>query len=246
VKVLRRALAVALVPLAGACGGSTAHGRVTVFAAASLTEAFHDEQARLAGADPGLHLSFDFAGSQALVSQIRQGAPADVLAAADQRTMQTLVAAGLVEPPVTFARNRLEIAVAPGNPRHVGGLADLARPGLTVVLDDPSVPAGRYSAQVLRRAGVTVHPASRELDVKAALAKVVSGEADATIVYATDVRAAGARVAGVPIPVGQNVVASYPVAVVRASRHRAAARAFVAWLTSPAGRAVLRAHGFVA
>jgi molybdate transport system substrate-binding protein len=237
----RAVLVVALV-LTGACGsgasgGSSASDRpVRVLAAASLTEAF--------GELDGPSVQFSYGGSQALARQLRDGAPADVFASADERTMDALVADGVVATPVVFATNRLEIAVQPGNPKRITGLADLARSGLAVVLADPSVPVGAYARQALDRAGVVVRPRSLELDVKSALAKVTSGEADAAVVYVTDVRAAGAKAAGVPIPADDNVVARYPIAVVAGSRHRAAAQAFVRRVLGPDGRRALAHHGF--
>lgn len=230
--------------LATACGSRgtgasspTDHGPLTVFAAASLTEAFGDLQA-------GSGVRYSFGGSGALVTQIQQGAPADVVATADVPTMQRLVDAGLVDPPVTFATNGLEILVAPGNPKAVHGLADLARDDLKVVLADDSVPAGKYAAQALQAAGTTVRPVSKETDVKAAVAKVTLGEADATIVYVTDVLAAGPRGQGVPIPAAANVVAEYRIAVVAATSHRDAAAAFVATVVGGAGQDALRQRGF--
>ncbi|MDQ3574308.1 MAG: molybdate ABC transporter substrate-binding protein [Actinomycetota bacterium] len=220
-------------------------GPLTVFAAASLTEALNDLKAQLAAEHPDLNLTYVFAGSQTLVTQLEQGGPGDVFASADDKNMQRAAGAGLVEQARTFARNKLEIAVAPGNPKNVRGLEDLARPDLVVVLEDPSVPAGDYTRQALSRAGVTVKAKSLELDVKAALAKVTSGEADAAVVYVTDVKAAGRKVTGVPIPDDQNVVASYPIAVTRASGTRDAARAFVDEVVTGKGQQVLMNHGFL-
>lgn len=243
-----------LLVLAG-CGGSSSStarakdaptlGPVTVFAAASLAPPFRALQRELRTRDPGLDVTFSFAGSQTLERQIEQGAPADVFAAADEVTMRAAQRAGVVGTPSVFARNRLEIVVAAGNPKHVTGLADLARPDLTVVLADPSVPAGNYARQALAKAHVTVRPKSLELDVQSTLAKVTSGEADAAIVYASDVRTAGPKVQGVTIPDAQNVVATYPIAVVKHARHAAAARAFVAAVLSTEGRAALTASGFL-
>jgi molybdate transport system substrate-binding protein len=235
--------------MVAACGGdgATSSDRpskplpVTVFAAASLTEPFEDAQDHL----PGLAVTFSFAGSGALVAQIRNGAPADVVATADLATMLTLRDAGLVDEPVTFVRNRLAILVAPGNPHGIDGLDDLASPELEVVLADDSVPAGRYAEQILDRAGVDVSPVSKELDVKAAVAKVTSGEADATIVYVTDVAAAGSRGEGVDIPDDQNVTAEYPIAVVKGTRHQEAAAEFVVSALSGEVRDALRRHGFL-
>ena len=217
---------------------------ITVFAAASLTEAFTAAQTLV----PQVRPTFSFLGSQQLVTQLAQGAPADVVATADEPSMQRLVDARLVDPPVTMARTTLDIAVAAGNPERVTSLADLARPGLDVVLADPSVPAGRYAQQVLGRAGIRVTPRSLELDVRATLAKVTSGDADAALVYATDVRAAGSRVMAVPFPEAADPAAtvSYRIAVVAATRHRSAAEAFTASATSGPVHDALLAAGFTA
>ena len=224
----RLAVALALLLATAACRADSAG--VTVAAAASLTEAFE----ALGGA------TFSFAGSQQLIAQVEAGAPVDVVATADTDAMDRLVRAGLVDTPATFARNRLAIAVATGNPGRIGGIADLGRAGLKVVLADPSVPAGRYARQALDRAGVVVRPVSLELDVKAVARTVAAGEADAGIVSVTDVPAA----ARVDIPDAANVVATYPVAVVRSTGDRAGARAFVDRLLGPAGRSALAAQGF--
>lgn len=234
----------------GSAAGTTASaprhplsGALTVFAAASLSGAFTASQGRLQHANPGLSLRFSFAGSQQLVAAVIGGAPADVVATADDATMQRLVDAGLVGTPRTFARNSLEIVVAPGNPKHISGLADLAAPGLAVVLADPSVPAGRFAAQALARTGVRVSPKAYELDVESVLRTVVTGDADAAIVYSTDARTSA--VTAVPIPPGQNVVASYPVAVVTASTNRGAASAFIEDMLAGAVHAELARRGFL-
>jgi molybdate transport system substrate-binding protein len=221
-------------------------GDLTVFAAASLTAPFDDLRAALLATAPELHLTVSFGGSGALVAQIQQGAPADVVATADVATMQTLRDAGLVEQPTTFAHNRLEILVAQGNPKHISGLADLGRSDVTLVLGDTTVPAGRYAAQVLGRAGVTVHPVSLEPSVTAAVAKVTSGEADVTIAYVTDVAATGSRGEGVAIPKEENVVADYPIAIVTGTPHHEAAAAFIGSVVTGEGQRVLRARGFLA
>ena len=234
----RRAVACMLLasPLA-ACGGGPVtsavaapalSGSLTVLAAASLALTFEAATPALRSAHPGLSLTYAFAGSQQLVQNVIDGAPADVVATADTTTMGRLVAAGLVSAPQVFARNALEIAVTPGNPRRVTSLASLASPGLDVVLADPSVPAGEYAAQALRAAGVQVTPRSLELSVTAALEKVEAGDADAAIVYTTDVAATGGRVTGVPIPPADNVTATYVVAAVLASPAHDAARAYIA------------------
>ena len=210
-----------------------------VFAAASLTESFD----AIAAAHPA---RFSFGASSALATQLEQGAPADVIATADEVTMRKLVDAGLVETPQTFAKNRLEIAVEPNNPKGVQGLADLAKAGLAIVLAAEQVPVGRYARQALAAAKVTVTPVSLEPDVKAVLTKVQLGEADAGIVYATDVRAAKGKVTGVAIPDAQNVVAVYPIALSKRAAHPTAAKAFVAFLLSAEGRAILERFGFAA
>jgi molybdate transport system substrate-binding protein len=221
-------------------------GSLTIFAAASLTAAFDDIKANLKTAAPGLSLTNDYAGSQALVQQIENGAPADVFASADTANMNKLVSSSLVDPPQNFARNALEIAVAPGNPKGVHSLSDLSRSDLKVVLCDPSVPAGNYARQALSTAGVTVRPVSNPLDVKAALMTVTSGEADATIVYVTDVTAAGSGVTGVQIPANQNVIATYPIAVVKSTKNPQAAQAYVTYVVSGPGQKALQARGFMA
>jgi molybdate transport system substrate-binding protein len=242
--------------LLAACGSTSAgtaaatpspklSGSLTVFAAASLTEAFTDDKSRLTTANPGLSVTYSFAGSQQLVAQIQSGAPADVVATADETNMQKLAAANLVETSRDFARNLLEIVVAPGNPKGVKGLADLARADLKVVLEDPSVPAGKFGRQALDKQGVKVNPVSLELDVKSELQKVETGEADAGIVYVTDVKSAGTRATGVAIPAEQNVVAIYPVAVVKATTNHALAQVFVDQLISGMGQDALKARGFL-
>lgn len=251
-------VALSLLVAASACGSDTkspvaasipvtltATGSVTVFAAASLTESFDDLQTSLKSFDPGLAVTYNYGSSGALVTQIQQGAPADVIATADTDTMNRLSDARLVKAPVVFAENRLEILVAPGNPKGVKALSDLARSDLKVVLGDDTVPVGKYGAQALAAAVVTVKPVSKEVDVKAAVAKVTSGEADASIVYVTDVTAAGSKGQGVDIPDAQNVIAQYPIAVVAATKNRAAAAAFVDSVVKGAGQTVLRQRGFL-
>jgi len=218
---------------------------LTVFAAASLTESFNDLQTALKASDPGLALTYSFGGSGALVTQIQQGAPADVIATADTASMKRLTDASLVEPPTTFARNKLEILVAPGNPKAINGLSDLSRTDIKLVVEDETVPAGKYSAQALQAAGVTVSPVSKEADVKSAVAKVTTGEADATIVYVTDVDAAGSKGQGIEIAEGQNVLAEYPIAIVKATKHHAAAAAYVGAVAAARGQDALHKRGFL-
>ena len=204
---------------------------VTVFAAASLQPPF-DKIARQAKVDA----RFNYAGTQTLTAQLTQGAQADVFASADTAHMTTVQDAGLLAgPPKIFAHNRLEIAVEKGNPKGIHTLADLARPGLVVVLADPSVPAGKYAQQALAKAKVTVHPASLEPQVTGVLSKVSLGEADAGIVYVSDIVASG-KADGVEIPDDDNVVADYSIASLS---HRSAADQFIAFVLSSQGQAIL-------
>lgn len=250
---MTRAAAVLAGVLVAACGGSPARtapadsvgGTISVFAAASLTAAFNDEGRAFQAEHPTAPVQFNFAGSAALAAQILQGAPADVFASADLPNMQRVVDAGAAAgSPRTFASNRLQIVVAPGNPKGVKGLADLAKPGLVVVLCAPQVPCGSYAGQALARAGVKVTARSQEQDVNAVVSKIALGEADAGIVYVTDVRAAGARVQGVDIADEQNVVATYPVASLKAGPNSSGARAFIDFLLSDRGQGILAGYGF--
>lgn len=242
---LLAAVSAALAVGLGGCGGSgRADNRVTltVLAASSLTDAADGLTTAYGRTEPGVRLRFSLAGSQELASQVRQGAPADVIVTADEKTMTGL--GDDVRDATVVAHNRLTIVVGKGNPKHVTGLADLARHDVVTVLAAPQVPVGRYSRAALAAAGVTLTPASEEPDVRAVLTRVRLGEADAGIVYVTDARSAGSDVTTVPIPAAFDQAATYPAAVVAASEHRAAAAAFVRWLASPAGTQVLARSGF--
>ena len=218
---------------------------VDVFAAASLTSAFRAIATAFEAAHPGTTVAFNFAGSPTLVQQIREGAPADVFASADEPNMQKLVDAGAIaDAPRIFAQNLLQIAVAKGNPHRIARLADLAEPGLVVVLCGETVPCGRYALDAFRKAGVSPPAGSRETDVKAVVTKVALGEADAGIVYVTDVRAAADEIEGVGLAPVHNVAARYPIGVLRDASHAEAARAFVAFVLSDPGTKILGAYGF--
>ena len=214
-----------------------------VLAASSLTEAFTAIGQRFHREHPSVRMAFEFAGSSALVRQLHEGAPADVLATADNTTMEQAAAAGDTVAPHVFAHNRLEIVVPRGNPKEVAGLADFGRLRI-VALAAPSVPAGRYAAEAFARAELPVPPASQEPDVRAVLTKVELREADAGVVYVTDALAAGDRVTRVTIPPEDNIVASYLVAIARRSRHRSEAAEFVAAVRSPSGQRALGRFGF--
>jgi molybdate transport system substrate-binding protein len=225
----------------GSSSGSAAE--IKVFAAASLTDAFSKIGQEYTAANPDTKVTFNFAGSQALATQIRQGAPADVFASADTSNMGKL--SSQVDTPKNFASNLLQIIVAKGNPRGVKGLSDLSNADLKVVLAAPDVPAGKYAQQALGARHVTVKPVSLEDNVKAVVTKVSLGEADAGIVYVTDVTAAGDRVEGVDIPNSRNVPATYPIAVVKDSGHRSQAQSFMDMVLSDQGQQVLRSFGFL-
>lgn len=241
-------MAAAAFLLLAACGNSTAAPTTTisVFAAASLTDsfralgdAFHKQHSDVA-------VRFNFAGSPTLVTQIEQGADADVFASADTTNMDKLRTDGFTAGSAkVFAHNQLEIAVAPNNPKRITSLGDLARPGVIYISAGPTVPAGKYAAQALQKAGVTATPKSQETDVKSVISKIELGEADAGIVYTTDVKAAQGKVEGVPIPDTFNVVATYPMTVVKDSKHADDAGAFITYVLSATGQSTLVSFGFL-
>lgn len=253
--IKRALLLVATIPLL-ACGGTgtspcavltscgvAAPAPLTIFAAASLQPPF-DKIARQLQLRENISTTFSYAGTQTLLSQLTQGAPADVFASADVAHMTAAQDAGLVAgSPRVFAHNRLEIAVEKGNPKGIHSLSDLSRAGLVVVLADPSVPAGKYAQQALAKAKVTVHPASLEPQVTGVLSKVALGEADAGIVYVSDVVTSG-KVDGVPIPDDQNVVADYAIATLKNAHDATAADDFITFVLSADGQAILKAAGF--
>lgn len=252
-----RTLALAAVAVLGfaGCGGvgttssngtpDTVNGDLTVLAAASLTAAYNQIGQDFMKAHPDARVTFSFGGSPTLVTQILQGAPADVFASADQPNMQKLVDGGLADgKPAVFTQNKLQIVVQAGNPKKIAGLADLANPSLVVDLCAPAVPCGSYATQAFARASVKVTPKSQEQDVKSVVTKVSLGEADAGIVYTTDVKAGGASVAGVDIPADQNVIAAYPIVRVKGTRNPRTANAFIDWVVGAMGQNVLAQYGF--
>jgi molybdate transport system substrate-binding protein len=223
-------------------GGLT--GSITVYAAASLTEAFAMVGKQFEKAHPGTTIKFNFGPSSALATQINEAAPADVFASAAPKNMDSVVKAGNASDPKTFVKNTMEIAAAPGNPAHVTSVADLAKSSVKVAVCDPAVPCGAVAAKVFKNAGVTVKPVASAEDVKSTLATVESGEVDAGVVYVTDVKAAGNKVVGVPIPDSVNAVTDYPIAALTHAKNADLAKAFVSYVESAAGLAVLTAAGF--
>jgi molybdate transport system substrate-binding protein len=220
-------------------------GALTVLAAASLTEAFGALGEAFEARHPGTAVTTSFAASSELVAQVNEGVPADVVATADEATMVRLTdGIGTIGEPAVFATNELAIIVEPGNPLGITDLADLADPDVVVVTAAPEVPIGRYSQQVLSDAGVEVTPRSLEQSVRGVVSKVVLGEADAGIVYATDARAAGDRADGVALPAELGVRARYPIAVPAGVSNPITAEAFVGFVRSPAGQTILESFGF--
>ena len=245
--MIRRTLGAAALLLLASCQQSVDQtnpplANITVFAAASLQPAFDRIVKHVL--PPELHATFSYAGTQTLTTQLTEGAKADVFASADTTHMKTVQDAGLLaDAPQLFAHNRLEIAVAKGNPKGIHQLADLSRSGLVVVLADSSVPVGKYARQSLTKAGVSVKPASLELEVTAVLNKVVLGEADAGIVYHSDIVTSG-KVDGVPIPDEVNVIADYSIAALKTASSPHGANGFIEYVMSSKGQDLLKASGF--
>lgn len=240
--------------LAAGCGstdakqsGKSGGGNKTlfVFAAASLTETFNSLGKTFETAHPGVKVKFNYGGSSALAQQITQGAPADVFAAASPATMKTVTdahdAAGT---PKVFVRNRLEIAVPPSNPGKVKAFKDLTNPKLKVVECAPQVPCGAAALKALAAARLKVKPVSQEQDVKAALTKVQLNEADAALVYRTDVKSAHGKVLGVDFPEAAQAINDYPIATLAKAPQPDLANQFVQLVTSSQGMAVLTQAGF--
>ncbi|TSD12956.1 molybdate ABC transporter substrate-binding protein [Curtobacterium sp. KBS0715] len=232
-------------PSPSSSADADASGSITVFAAASLQQTFTTLGKQYETAHPGASIRFSFAGSSDLVTQIQNGAPADVFAAADQANMTKLTSGDLVTgSPRAFATNTLEIAVAPGNPRGIGGLDDLTAPGVQLVTCAAPVPCGAATAKVESASGVDLEPVSEEQSVTDVLGKVESGQADAGLVYVTDVRGAGGKVDGVPFDESSKAVNTYPIGVLRESQDPELAQAFSEYVRSAAGQRVLSDAGF--
>lgn len=256
--ILAVAVAVGLTSALAACGTSAPaappssdnstsplSGTVTVFAAASLKATFTQLAKDFEAKNPGTKVTLSFAGSSDLVTQISQGAPADVFASADTKNMTKLADAKLLDgTAINFATNVLEIAVPPGNPASISSLADLAKPGVKVVTCASQVPCGAATDTVEKASGITLSPVSEESSVTDVLGKVTSGEADAGLVYVTDVRGAGHKVKGIAFPESDKAVNTYPIATVSSSKNKELAEAFIESVTSEAGKKVLSDAGF--
>lgn len=265
----RAAVGIVALLLMMACGGAPAAApqpstpapaELSVFAAASLTDAFTDMGRRFEAANPGVTVRFNFAGSQQLAQQIAQGAPADVFASANAAQMKNVIGSGQVVggSERTFVRNRLVVIYPKDNPAQLAALADLARPGLKLVFADRAVPAGQYSLDFLAKASklpeytetysptVLSNVVSYEESVRVVLGKVALGEADAGIVYGSDITGENADMVGrIDIADELNVIATYPIAPVAGSRSADLARRFIDYVLSPDGQATLAEYGFI-
>ncbi|GAA4142404.1 molybdate ABC transporter substrate-binding protein [Actinomadura keratinilytica] len=229
---------------AGGCGRSSGPRTLTVLAASSLTEVLGELVTAYTQTHRDVRLETVFGGSQEMAARLEDRDTGDVLITADETAMDQ-AAADLVGPRRVVAHNSMTIAVAPGNPRRIRGLSSLTRRGLRIAVAAESVPAGRYARQMLARANLTVRWSSEEINVRAVLDRVRTGEADAGLVYITDLRSAGIATSSVPIPAEQNVTAAYPASAVKDSAHPQDAADFVDWLTTPTARALFHKHGFV-
>jgi molybdate transport system substrate-binding protein len=260
-----RVLAIACVPavLLAACGGdddgsadagsstteapaegSALEGDITVFAAASLTDAFDEVGAAFEDANPDVSVEFNYGPSSGLREQILSGAPADVFASANTSNMDQVVEDGAAADPENFVTNQLEIVVPAGNPAGITGLADFAQPDLLIGLCAEDVPCGEFGREVLTNAEVTPSVDTNEADVRALLTKIESGDLDAGIVYVTGVLAAGDAAEGIEIPAEDNVTATYPIAALTDSGNAEVAQAFVEFVLSDDGQEILASYGF--
>lgn len=232
-------------PSESAASDDAGAGHITVFAAASLKSTFTELGKRFEEANPGAEVEFNFAGSSDLVTQLTQGAPADVFASADTKNMTKAVDAGLVHgDPVDFATNTLTIVTTPGNPKGITSFADLTKPDVSVVVCAPQVPCGSATEKVEKAAGVMLNPVSEESAVTDVLGKVTSGQADAGLVYVTDAKGAGDAVTAVAFPESAGAVNTYPIATLDSSGDVESAQRFVDLVVSPEGREVLSEAGF--
>ncbi|MDH6627260.1 molybdate transport system substrate-binding protein [Streptomyces sp. LBL] len=231
---------------ASASASDKLSGTMTVFAAASLKESFTALGKEFEKAHPGTKVTFSFGGSDSLAASITGGAPADVFASASPKTMKIVTDAGdAFGTPATFVRNQLEIATLPGNPDKITSLKDLTKSSLKVVLCDKEVPCGAAAQKALDASKLKLTPVSYEQDVKAALTKVELKEADAAVVYKTDVHAAGDKVEGVEFPESADAINDYPIVQLKDTKNADAAKAFIALVQSAEGQKVLTEAGFL-
>ncbi len=271
-RLSRFALLPALFVLLGAlnaCGNPASGGVPTgtsappvtlnVFAAASLTSAFKEIGQHFQTAHPNVTVTFNFAGSNALATQINQGAPADVFASANQTQMNNVVKAGAADASASkiFARNLLVVITPKNNPAQITALQDLARPGIKLVIAAPSVPAGQYAVDFFTKASadpsfppdykdnVTKNVISQEADVESVVTKVAQGEADAGIVYVTDALANVSQLNELPIPTNLQTVAVYPIAPLKGSKNPTTAQQFVDYVLGSEGQAIMAKYGFM-
>jgi molybdate transport system substrate-binding protein len=230
---------------APASSSAALSGTAVVFAASSLKGVFTTIIANFEAANPGVKIVPSYGGSDALAAQIVQGAPVDVFAAASAATMATVTKAndGVGTPPL-FAKNLLEIAVPPSNPKHITDLADTTKSGVKLALCAPTVPCGAAATKAYAAAKLTPHPVTLEQDVASTLTKVELGEVDAGMVYQTDVKGAGSKVLGINFPEAASAINSYPIVAVKTGKNLAVGEAFAAYVTSAAAQAVLQAAGF--
>ncbi|HEV7862932.1 MAG TPA: molybdate ABC transporter substrate-binding protein [Acidimicrobiia bacterium] len=219
-------------------------GNLTVLAAASLTESFNELGKAFEGLHPGTKVTLSYDASSALATQANNGAPADLFASADQTNLKKVTDAGNATNPKVFAHNRLAIIVAKGNPKKITGLKDFDKRSVSFVLCAIEVPCGKYGAQALTKAGVKAQPKSLEQNVKAVVTKVTTGQVDAGIGYITDGKAAAASAEAVDIPDDLNVIAEYPMAVLKQSANANLAYAFLDYVLSADAQAILAKYGF--
>jgi len=254
-RILSISLLATVMVVAVACGpsdssssasGDSLSGSLVVSAAASLQGAFTEIEVAFEKAHPRLNVTVNFGASSTLAQQIISAAPVDVFASADEANMTEIFLNEklLTGTPTIFATNSLEIIVRKGNPAKISSLADLSKSGLVYITCAPEVPIGKYGAHVFQKAGVKVSPASLEPDVKGIVAKVTAGEADAGIVYATDISATNGAADGVVIPADVNVIARYPIAALSTSTNSTAAQAWVAFVAGTEGQTILKNYGF--
>jgi molybdate transport system substrate-binding protein len=221
-------------------------GTLVVFAATSLTDAFDKIGAEFHQANPGVTVKFNYNGSSSLATSINQGAPADVFASAAPANMKTVTDAGnAADTPKTFASNQGEIMVEKGNPDHITSVSQLANPAVKVVVCAPEVPCGAVATAIFKNADVTVKPVSQETNVGGVVTKVTLGEADAGIVYVTDVKANESKATGVPIPANENDTTEYPIAEIKSAPNASAATAFISFVLGTQGQQVLASFGFM-